>query len=161
MGPEDRGIWGCRGHWICCSSGAKKFNAAWCRGELLYLPAINSPFALLRAAFARFLRRWRAANGMANTAAIDPIILAGFLCAFLNRTIPSLIARAIERIAMRRVPHPVTRGSRGRPRTKERLSRRRRRRGRDRRNAGWARLRFRSYSRRRLDAADLINSIME
>jgi hypothetical protein len=50
------------------------------------------------------------------------------LCAFLNRTIPSLIARAIERIAMRRVPHPVTRGSRGRPRTKERLSRRRRRR---------------------------------
>jgi hypothetical protein len=158
MGPEDRGTWGA---WAldCCSRVAKRSNEAWFSGELLILTrsvAFCSPSRRIRAV----LWRWRAANGMADTATIDPIILARFLCVFLDRTIPGLIARAIERIAMRRVPHPVARGSRGRTQTKERLSRRRRR-GRGHCNAGLARLRLRSYSRRRLDAADLIKSIME
>ena len=52
---------------------------------------------------------------MAHAAGVDPVILAGSLCGFLGRTIPALIAWTIQRIAMRRVPHPVARWRRGGP----------------------------------------------
>ena len=61
---------------------------------------------------------------MAHATGVDPVILTGSLCGFLDRTIPALIAWTIERIAVRGVPHPVPRWRRGGPLTKERLARR-------------------------------------
>jgi hypothetical protein len=94
-----------------------------------------------------------------HTTSVDPIALAGRL---LSTRTPGLVGRLIERIAMRRVPHPVTtrRGGRtcGHVTRNERLARcgrRRRRRG-----CGLARLRLLSCGCR-FYAADLVNPIMK
>lgn len=74
---------------------------------------------------------WRAVSRMADTAAVDPKILTGLLGCLLRGIVPSLVARAIERAPMGRVPHPIAaarrrRSCRGITRNK-RLARRRRR----------------------------------
>src|SRR5213078_4288465 len=114
------------------------------------------------------LRRRRGRRTVAivtHTTSVDPIALAGRL---LSTRTPGLVGRLIEWIAMRRVPHPVTawRGgrTRGRVTRNERLARRGRR-GRHRlprcRGCGCGFARSLLKCRRRLDAADLINSIMK
>src|SRR6266404_1558699 len=101
---------------------------------------------------------------MAHAAAIDPIVLVGLLLAAV-----SLVGWTIERMAMGRIPHPIParRGSRTRGRVtgNKRLARRGGRRRRHRlprcRGCGCGFPRSLLKCRRRLDAADLINSIMK
>src|SRR5438874_6760980 len=97
---------------------------------------------------------------MADTTAIDPVVLVGLLLGVV-----SLVGRTIERMVMRRVPHPVAarrgRRARGRVTGNKRLARRssrRRRRGIC--GCGLAHLRLLSCGCR-LNAADLIDSIMK
>src|SRR5438874_13456618 len=100
---------------------------------------------------------------MADTAAIDPVVLVGLLLGVL-----SLVSRTIERMVMRWVPHPVTasRGgrTRGRVTRNERLARRGRR-GRHRvarcGDSSWGFARSLLTCGRRLAAADAIISLME
>ena len=95
---------------------------------------------------------------MTHTTAVDPIALAGRLL-----SIVSFVGWTIERMPMRRVPHPVTARRRSRTRGRvtgnERLTRRGRRRRR-RRSCGLRRRRLLSYGYG-VYAADLINSIMK
>src|SRR5436190_5043172 len=103
---------------------------------------------------------------MAHTSAINPVTLTRLLRLLLSRSIPTLEGRTIERIAMRRIPHPRACGCRRRAcrSGKERLARRGRRGG-DRSigcSYGLAYLRLVSrYRGRRLYTAHLINPVME
>src|SRR6476659_6903549 len=99
---------------------------------------------------------------MAHATTVNPVVLAGLLRCLLCRSIPSLVRRTIERIAMRRVPHPVTARRGGRTGTgsgKERLAQG----GRGRRRRGGCGLAHLGLLRCRggFYAADLINSIMK
>src|SRR5438270_13320003 len=99
---------------------------------------------------------------MAHAAAIDPIVLGGLLLGAV-----SMVGWTIERMAMGRVPHPIAarrgRRARGGVTGNKRLPRRSGRRHRLPRcrgcGCGFARSLLKC--RRRLDAADLINSIMK
>jgi len=102
---------------------------------------------------------------MAYATAIYPIALAGCL---LSARTPGLVGGLIERIAMRRIPHPVPTGCRGRARPRGSGKKRLARRGSDGGDRiigcsyGLAHLRLVSCGqRRRLDAAHLINPIMK
>jgi hypothetical protein len=100
---------------------------------------------------------------MAHAAAIDPVVLVGLLLGVV-----SLVGWTIERMAMRRVPHPIAarrgRRARGGITGNKRLARgdgRRRHRLPRCRGCGCGFARSLLKCRRRLDAADLINSIMK
>ena len=132
------------------------------------LPILNSrdkPRSTLRRRRGRRRRR-RSVAIVTHTTSVDPIALAGRL---LSTCTPGLVGGLIEWIVMRRVPHPVTAWRRGRTcgrvTRKERLARRGRRRRRHRlprcRGCGCGFARSLLKCRRRLDAADLINSIMK
>ena len=131
------------------------------------LPILNSrdkPRSTLRRRRGRRRRR-RSVAIVTHTTSVDPIALAG--CLLSTRT-AGFVGGLIEWIAMRGVPHPVTAWRRGRTTGRvtrnERLARRGRR-GRHRlprcRGCGCGFARSLLKCRRRLDAADLINSIMK